>query len=350
MTYTITTNCALCGMTEIVACEGVPRRYCRRCGAPLSRPPASPILRAVLFLGLGAMAGIAHGQNIVAATKSGGPVTLKPATAAVTFVASNANNVDGAVKSTALSMAQAQTVSTVLRAVPIPIIGPFAGPLIGSVMKRFSTPKPVTGFSIAFVSGLSATTAIQAGQASFTIPAESLQGATPTLLRLKISEKDSTRIVRSLQLSVKPTGPTVTPDAKNAQVLGVEQNLVPTFKDERDGAVILTSEAPLEAGEYAIALVPSAQQAMVPIGIVWDFRVTGEHIAVAIGITLPPAAPVPVPPPASEPQTISAGQTSAQVVASFGQPQRIVKLGAKEIYYYSDIRVTFVNGKVTEVE
>lgn len=76
----------------------------------------------------------------------------------------------------------------------------------------------------------------------------------------------------------------------------------------------------------------------------------------------PPAAaepalvPIPPPPPpADEPQappkTLSIGQTKNQVVASFGQPQKVVKLGAKEIYYYKDLgKVTFVNGKVTDVQ
>jgi hypothetical protein len=38
------------------------------------------------------------------------------------------------------------------------------------------------------------------------------------------------------------------------------------------------------------------------------------------------------------------------VVAAFGQPEKMVKLGAKEIYYYKDLKVTFVNGKVTDVQ
>ena len=65
-----------------------------------------------------------------------------------------------------------------------------------------------------------------------------------------------------------------------------------------------------------------------------------------------PVAPPPPPPdqPAAPPPTISAGQTRDQVVASFGQPTRIVKLGAKEIDFYKDMKVTYVNGKVTDVE
>jgi hypothetical protein len=62
----------------------------------------------------------------------------------------------------------------------------------------------------------------------------------------------------------------------------------------------------------------------------------------------PPPPPVDAPPP--PPKTITLGQTEDQVVGIFGQPQKVVKLGAKEIYYYSDMKVTFVKGQVTDVQ
>jgi hypothetical protein len=37
-------------------------------------------------------------------------------------------------------------------------------------------------------------------------------------------------------------------------------------------------------------------------------------------------------------------------VALFGQPQRVATLGAKEIDSYPDMKVTFTNGKVSDVE
>ena len=49
-------------------------------------------------------------------------------------------------------------------------------------------------------------------------------------------------------------------------------------------------------------------------------------------------------------QTIALGQTKDQVVQSFGQPTKVVQLGAKEIDYYTDMKVTFTNNKVTNVE
>jgi hypothetical protein len=38
------------------------------------------------------------------------------------------------------------------------------------------------------------------------------------------------------------------------------------------------------------------------------------------------------------------------VTAAFGQPMRQAKLGQKEIFYYKDMKVTFTNGKVSNVD
>jgi hypothetical protein len=54
------------------------------------------------------------------------------------------------------------------------------------------------------------------------------------------------------------------------------------------------------------------------------------------------------PPP--EPQQIEKGQTPEQVKATLGNPDKIVTLGATQIYIYKDIKVTFLNGKVADVQ
>jgi hypothetical protein len=54
--------------------------------------------------------------------------------------------------------------------------------------------------------------------------------------------------------------------------------------------------------------------------------------------------------PAPEPQTIEKGQTPDQVQAAMGKPDKIVNLGVKQIYVYKDLKVTFVNGKVSDVQ
>jgi len=64
---------------------------------------------------------------------------------------------------------------------------------------------------------------------------------------------------------------------------------------------------------------------------------------------IPPPPPPPDAPPA-QPKTISKGQTRDQVVAIMGQPQKVVNLGTKEIDYYPDMKVIFINGKVGDVQ
>jgi hypothetical protein len=67
------------------------------------------------------------------------------------------------------------------------------------------------------------------------------------------------------------------------------------------------------------------------------------------------AAPPPIPPPPppvdeAPPKTVKVGETKDNVVADFGQPDKIAKVGTKEIYFYKDFKVTFVGGKVTDIQ
>jgi hypothetical protein len=57
----------------------------------------------------------------------------------------------------------------------------------------------------------------------------------------------------------------------------------------------------------------------------------------------PPAAP-------AAPANIGIGQSIADVTGALGQPSKIVNLGAKKIYIYPDMKITFLNGKVSNVE
>lgn len=54
--------------------------------------------------------------------------------------------------------------------------------------------------------------------------------------------------------------------------------------------------------------------------------------------------------PPAEPQTIQLGQSTDDVIAALGQPDKIVNLGAKQIYVYKDLKVTFLKGKVSDVQ
>lgn len=47
--------------------------------------------------------------------------------------------------------------------------------------------------------------------------------------------------------------------------------------------------------------------------------------------------------------TVSLGMTTDQVIGSMGQPKNIMDLGAKKIYVYQDLKITFQDGKVSDV-
>jgi hypothetical protein len=52
----------------------------------------------------------------------------------------------------------------------------------------------------------------------------------------------------------------------------------------------------------------------------------------------------------AQPASIEKGMTTDQVEAALGQPEKKVNLGTKQIYYYKDMKVIFLNGKVSDVE
>ena len=92
-----------------------------------------------------------------------------------------------------------------------------------------------------------------------------------------------------------------------------------------------------------------------------------SEICTAIPMTVAHAAPsaqqpapeqalapiAPPPPPADTPpqaMTISIGQTRDEVMATFGQPQKVIKTPTKELLYYPDMKVTLVEQKVVDVQ
>jgi hypothetical protein len=52
----------------------------------------------------------------------------------------------------------------------------------------------------------------------------------------------------------------------------------------------------------------------------------------------------------AEPVTIKMGDSTDQVVSSMGQPDRIAKVASREIYFYKDMKITFLSGKVSDIQ
>ncbi len=69
-----------------------------------------------------------------------------------------------------------------------------------------------------------------------------------------------------------------------------------------------------------------------------------EREASASASAAPPASA------AGSSTTIALGQTIDQVVGALGNPTRIIDAGAKKIYAYPDMKIIFLNGKVSDVQ
>jgi hypothetical protein len=50
------------------------------------------------------------------------------------------------------------------------------------------------------------------------------------------------------------------------------------------------------------------------------------------------------------PVTISLGQSIADVESINGKPDKVIDLGAKKIYMYKDLKITFTDGRVSDVQ
>jgi len=61
------------------------------------------------------------------------------------------------------------------------------------------------------------------------------------------------------------------------------------------------------------------------------------------------APPPPIAAPAAPPVELKLGLTIDEVTAANGVPTKIVDLGAKKIYFYKDMKVTFKDGKVVDI-
>ena len=130
-----------------------------------------------------------------------------------------------------------------------------------------------------------------------------------------------------------------------------------TIKD--DGVVFVFFSDPYNDVRYYTQLkFPFVKGAVPPADA---FMKTVEEVITAEGDTqeapaadnaAPPAeaAPPAAAQPAVAPKTIALGQTTDQVIAIFGQPTKIVNLGAKQMYFYPDMKVIFTNGKVSDVQ
>ncbi|SPF33800.1 exported hypothetical protein [Candidatus Sulfopaludibacter sp. SbA4] len=220
------------------------------------------------------MVSTASAQNTITVSGPARPeITLATHTPIVAFVTGDLDGAREALNGAVISAGEGKAIGAIAaRTLPIPFVG--ALPVEGALRLLGKLKKPtVKGVNVEYLPGVEAETAIQRGVSSFSIPGQTLQGGSPLLLRLKPSSKDSARIVRGIRVSMKMTGSQI--NRVTSKVLGTKQDAISCRKEARSGGdVVLTPSRPLEAGEYAVVLVPAqTSQGGVPAGSVWDFRV-----------------------------------------------------------------------------
>jgi hypothetical protein len=127
----------------------------------------------------------------------------------------------------------------------------------------------------------------------------------------------------------------------------------------KDGVVFRLYSDPVDGVRYFGELkFPFAKNSVPPANELLGS--IGE--ALAVQPDNPPAPPPPTPEtsvttpaaqqdqPAVPPPTVSEGLTIDQVVAIMGPPERIADLSSKKIYYYKDMKITFLDGKVADIQ
>jgi hypothetical protein len=101
------------------------------------------------------------------------------------------------------------------------------------------------------------------------------------------------------------------------------------------------------------------------IGEVFSFANAGPATQPPAQYPVPPSPPVDAAPPlppqnppanrlpeesSKEPARIELGQTVEQVQSMLGRPEKVVDLGSKKIYVYKDLKITFLDGVVSDVQ
>ena len=56
------------------------------------------------------------------------------------------------------------------------------------------------------------------------------------------------------------------------------------------------------------------------------------------------------PQPAPQPKTVLKGDSIDQVVATLGKPEKILQVDTKQIYVYKEVKITFLDGKVSDIQ
>ena len=103
-------------------------------------------------------------------------------------------------------------------------------------------------------------------------------------------------------------------------------------------------ETPPDQVEQAIETVIAPEEAAAPEPAQ---QAAAPAPPVRAAAPAPPAAPAA---PAGPPPTVTMGESSTEVLQAMGMPQQMIDLGKKKTYVYKNMKIIFVNDKVTDVQ
>ena len=139
---------------------------------------------------------------------------------------------------------------------------------------------------------------------------------------------------------------TAAPPGDMREFVSGEKFFVTSISTGADGVVFVFMSDPIKDQRYKSSLKFSFPKGTVPSPD--DVVAT---VAQVIKIDAPAEPEQAAAPAAAAPtKTIAVGQTRDEVIAMFGVPTKVVQLGAKEIDFFPDMKVTFTKNKVTNVE
>ncbi len=239
----------------------------------------------VIFVTLAVASGVASAQTVVAMSNFG-QATLSMRDVQNSFLPSNAKTSQEAFKDKTLASVGTQTAANVAGIVGSRLITAPLGlgglPVqMGLQALMGSRKKTIKGFTVYYLRGVSAGTAVPAGTISLivdtdpaTLQSAGLRAAAPQLFRLQTSDKDAARILRTTHISYKDPGGSI----QTADILGTDQNVIACRTAMDGNKVTLVADQPLEPGEYAVVL-PTTQvgpgvTSRETLVMAWDFRIS----------------------------------------------------------------------------
>ena len=132
----------------------------------------------------------------------------------------------------------------------------------------------------------------------------------------------------------------------------IDQGLGELQKDQGKGGLPVAPQSarvmPVKT-EFALAAPPPEADAATQIAQQSKEADLAEK-EIGTAVTDAPAGGPSADAPATPPPTLTTGQTVEQVTAMMGQPKSVVDLGARKIYVYPDMKITFTAGKVSNIQ